>query len=211
MVQQKELTVTRRTLGSNEIKKLRRSGQIPGNIYGHKEASIPIQFESNAFDKLNREHGGRGVVALKGLQARTETVLVRHVQHDPVSDKILHVDFTRVSMDESIEAKIPLHFVGNAPGVKIVGGVLLHLIEALSVKCRADEIVEVLDVDISSLTDIDSILYARDVKLPENYVLAIDPEEPIAKIAAPKGEKAVEEVAAVPTPASETPAPAPEK
>jgi hypothetical protein len=72
--------------------------------------------------------------------------------------------------------------------VKELHGVLLHLIEALPVKCRVSDILEALDVDVSGLAEIDATLYARDVQLPTNYTLTIDPDEPIAKIAPTRGE-----------------------
>ena len=199
MVQQ-ELEVTQRTVFGKHTKKLRREGKIPGNIYGHGQEPIPVEFDSYTFDRLSQAHSFRGIVSLKGLGARTETVLVRHVQRDPIKDKILHVDFTRVSLDERIEARIPLHFVGDAPGVKFAGGLLLHLLEALPVECRASEIVEAIEVDTSQLTDIDSIMYVREIKLPANYTLATDPEEPIAKIAAPQVRVSEQEITTAPAP-----------
>jgi large subunit ribosomal protein L25 len=189
MKQQRELEVTPRVVFGKETKKLRREGKIPGNISGHGRESVGIQFSALAFDHLSHQHGSGSVVSLKGLQSHhTETVLVRHVQRDVVKGKILHVDFTRVGLDERIESRMPLHFVGEAPGVKRSGGVLLHLMEALPVECSVSDILEALDVDISGLAEIDAILYARDVKLPTNYTLTIDPDEPIAKIAATRGE-----------------------
>jgi large subunit ribosomal protein L25 len=204
MTKQRELEVANRSVFGKQTKKLRREGTVPGNIYGHGRESIAIQFSSLAFDHLSHQHGSGSIVSLKGLQSNVETVLVRRVQRDAVKGKILHVDFTRVSLDERIESRIPLHFVGEAPGVKLAGGVLLHLIEALSVECSAADILESLDVDISGLAEIDAILYARDVKLPAGYTLNIDPNEAIAKIAATRAEQPAAAAAA----AAEAPAPA---
>jgi large subunit ribosomal protein L25 len=170
-------------------KSLRRTGVIPANIYGHKEDSIAIQIDAHAFDRLRRENGLRSIISLRLPDKKgTQTVLVRHIQYDPLSGKILHVDFSRVSMQERIEMKIPLHFVGEAPGVKLQGGVLLHLLEALPVECKASDIIEAIEVDLSPLTEIDSILHARDVKLPAGYKLAVDADDPIIKLTAPRVE-----------------------
>lgn len=180
--------MTHRVVFGKETKKLRREGKIPGNISGHGQEAIGIQFSALAFDRLSHQHGSGSVVSLKGLQSHSEMVLVRHVQRDSVKGNILHVDFTRVGLDERIESRMPLHFVGDAPGVKQLRGVLLHLMEALPVKCRVSDILEALDVDVSGLAEIDATLYARDVQLPTNYTLTIDPDEPIAKIVATRGE-----------------------
>jgi large subunit ribosomal protein L25 len=95
-------------------------------------------------------------------------------------------------MYERLNVKVLLHFVGEAPGVKLEGGVLLHLLDALEVECLASDIPEYLEVDVSSLTEIDSILHAAEVKLPLNFTLVTDPQEGVAKVAASRLEKELE-------------------
>ncbi len=188
MAQQVTFEVAPRTVMGKATKRLRRAGIIPGNVYGHKQASVPVQVDAVEFERLRRAHGLRNIIALRMGTSRPQTVLVRHLQHDALSGKILHIDFSRVNLEETIESKIPLHFVGEAPGVKVFGGVLLHLLEALPVECKAEDIVEHIDVDVSSLAEIGDVLHARDVPLPAGYKLTIDPDEPIAKINAPRVE-----------------------
>jgi len=98
-------------------------------------------------------------------------------------------------MQERIEMKIPLHFIGDAPGAKLYGGVVLHLLEALPVECRASDIIDAIEVDLSSLTEIDSMLHARDVKLPAGYKLAVDADDAIVKLTPPRVEVAEAEAA----------------
>lgn len=190
MAQYTELEVAPRKVMGKKSKLLRKAGLIPGNISGHKEASQAVQLDALMFDRLRRTHATRNILRLRLPDTPLQTVLVRHVQHDPLTDKILHVDFSRVSMTERIEMKIPLRFVGEAPAVKNEGGILLHLTEAIEVACLVLDIAEYIDVDISSLTEIDATLHASDVKLPANYTLISDPEEPIAKVAATRAESA---------------------
>jgi large subunit ribosomal protein L25 len=196
MAQQVELEIAPREVMGKATRHLRKAGIIPGNIYGHKEPSVAVQLDAAAFDLLHRKQGMRSVIRLRLPDATTQTVLLRRVQRDPVTGKILHIDFSRVSMSESIDAKIPLHFVGESYAVKNLNGILLHLVEALEVNCRASAMVEALDVDISALTGFDSVLHAKDVKLPRNYKLVTDPEEPIVKVAPPKVEVSEEIVTA---------------
>ena len=210
MAQTTELAVTPRTVVGKATKHLRRTGLIPANIYGHKEDSIAVQIDAHTFDRLRREHGLRNIISLRLPDKKgKQTVLVRHIQYDSLSGKILHVDFSRVSMQERIEVKIPLHFIGDAPGVKLLGGVLLHLLEALPVECKVSDIVEAIEVDLSSLTNIDSILHARDIIMPAGYKLTIDANDPIVKVTAPRVEVPGAEVAigiiasATPTSSSE--------
>ena len=208
MAEQVELAIAPREVMGKATRHLRKTGIIPGNIFGHKEPSVPVQLEALTFENLQRKQGMRSIIRLRLPDATTQTVLVRHVQRDAVTGKVLHVDFSRVNLSEAVDIKIPLHFVGESNAVKNFNGVLLHLVEALEVQCQASDMVEVLDVDISPLAEIDSALHAKDVKLPANYKLVTDPEEPIVKVAASKAEVA-EEVAeaAATTPPAATPEP----
>jgi large subunit ribosomal protein L25 len=188
MAQQIELAAQKRDIVGKATRHLRHAGQIPANVSGHKEASMALQIDANAFDHLRRHHGTRGVLTLK-LPGGSENVLVHQVQYDPISGAILHIDFSRVSLSDRVTVKAPLHFIGEAPGVKVLGGVFLHLFEVLEVECRASDIVEALDVDISSLQEINDVLHAKDVKLPKDFSLVVDPEEPIARIEAPRAQE----------------------
>lgn len=189
MAEQTELKVAPRTIMGKANKRLRKTGMLPANIYGHKQAPVPIQIDALEFDHARREHGAKSIFSLKMPNAPVETALIRHVQHNPKTGKIVHIDFTRVSLRERVEVTIPLNYIGEAPGVKIEGGVFLHMVDALAVECTASDMIESLDVDISSLTDIDATLHAGDIKLPANFTLVTNPEEPIAKIAAPRIEE----------------------
>lgn len=207
MAEQTDLEVTTRTTLGKANKHLRKEGLIPGNIFGHGQESQAIQLDAVRFDYLRRHGALRNILTLHLPDKSTQTVLLRHVQREPKTGHILHVDFSRVSLTERINMRIPLRYVGEAPAVKNEGGVLLHLVDALEVECSASDIVDALDVDISSLAEIDAALHASDVKLPTNFKLVTNPDEPIAKVAATRGEPAAEETttapAASPTPAAE--------
>lgn len=189
MAEQTQLNVAPRTVVGKANKRLRKEGMVPANIYGHKEAPVPIQIDALEFERARRLHGSKSIFSLIMPNAPVETVLMREVQHNPRTGKIVHIDFTRVSLRERVEVTVALNYVGEAPGVKIEGGVFLHMVDALMVECTASDIIQSLDVDISSLTDIDATLHAGDVKLPANFTLITNPEEPIAKIAAPRVEE----------------------
>jgi large subunit ribosomal protein L25 len=204
MVEKKELAVALRTTVGKDNKKLLKAGIIPGNISGHNQESQPVQVDALAFATLRRNHAATGVIQLIMANAPAQMVLIRHVQHAPTTGKAIHIDFSRVSMDELITAKVPLRFVGESPSVKNKGGVLLHLLDTVEAECPASNIAEYFEVDISSLTEIDAILYARDIKLPEKYKLITSLDESVAKIAATRAELAA---AATPAVADEAVAP----
>jgi large subunit ribosomal protein L25 len=206
MAELTELVVSKREVLGKKAKRLRKAGLIPGNIFGHRQDSVAVQVDEVAFDTLRRQHKTTGIMSLRLDGSGTETALVRHIQRDPRTNKIVHIDFFRVSLTERITVRIPLHVTGEAPAVKNEGGVLLHLVDALEVECTAQDIVDHLDVDVSSLDHIDDTIHAKDVALPANYTLLTDPDEPVVKVGATRAEVAEEEAAAEETPA----APAPE-
>lgn len=206
MAEKVELIVTPREATGKAVKNLRKAGLLPANIYGHHEDSQAIQIEVRDFARVLRLHAATGLINLRQSgDGAIQTALIRHVQHDPRSGKPIHVDFFRVSMNERLAVKVPLRFVGESLGVKNEGGVLLHLLDAIEVEGMASDLPEFIEVDISSLTDIDSILHAGDVKLPEGFTLITDTNEGVAKVAATRAEKAEEaEVAEAAATATET-------
>jgi large subunit ribosomal protein L25 len=207
MAEQTELLVAQREMVGKAAKRLRNAGLIPANIYGHKEESQAVQVDAAAFEALRRAHKTSGIITLRmGSRSKPQTALVRQVQRNPINGKILHIDFFRVSLTDRVVMKIPLHFVGEAPGVRDEDGVLLHLLDALEVECAAQDIVNAFDVDVTSLAHIDDTLHASDVVLPQGFKLITDPEEAIAKVAATRAEKAEEAVEAA---AAAAPAEAP--
>jgi large subunit ribosomal protein L25 len=207
MTQQTVLQISPREVTGKATKQLRKSGIIPANISGHNEESQTVQVEALAFEALKRAHAATSIITLRMSGSdRVQTALVRRVQRDPRSGKILHIDFSRVSLTERITMKVPVRFVGEAPAVKNEGGVLIHLLDAVEVECTASDIVDYIEVDISLLTEIDSILHAGDAKLPTNFTLITDPNEGIAKVAATRAEKVEEAAEGVEEAASAAPA-----
>ncbi len=191
--QQVELAVSPREITGKATKKLRNAGIIPANIFGHGESPQAVQVASPDFETLRREHQATSLIALRMTgDKKAQTALIRHVQRNPISGKVLHIDFIRVSLSERITARTPLRIVGTAPAVKIENGVLLHLLDALEMECAAGDIVDAIEVDISSLEHIDDIIHAKDVVLPPHYTLITDPEEAVVKVAATRAEKTEE-------------------
>lgn len=206
MAKKVELAVSPREVTGKATKQLRREGIIPANIYGHGEATQAVQLQDLDFAGLRREHHATGVISLKVAgEKKAQTALVRRVQRHPINGKVLHIDFLRVSLRDRITAKVTLRFEGTAPGVKVEGGMMLHLSDVLDVECAAGEIVDAIEVDVSSLEHIDDVIHAKDVPLPANFTLITDPEEIVVKITQSRAEK-VEEAEAALAEAAATPA-----
>lgn len=213
MPQEVVLEIQPRSVLGKASKRLRKAGILPANIIGQNEAPMAVQIDAHAFELLVKAHHGTSMITLRIPETgATQTALIRHVQHEPRSGKPIHVDFFRVNLTDRLTVRVPLRFVGEAPAVKNEGGVLLHLMDTLEVETEAGSIPEYVEVDVSPLVQIDDLITAGAVVLPQNMTLIAEASEPVVKVAATRAEVAEEaaEAAETPAPAAGTPAEAAE-
>lgn len=192
-----------RTVQGKQVRQLRRQGLLPARIYGHGD-SVNIQLDERTFARLRETHQTAGLVMLKVAGAvQPETVLIRHMEHEPKTGDILHIDFIRVRMNELLQARVPLHLVGEAPIAKETGGMLLPLVEAVDIECLPGNLPEAVTLDVSQLTSFDVVLHASDITLPEGVTLRIAQDEPVVKVQPPRiSEEPTPTVAAAAEPAA---------
>ncbi|MBO8152449.1 MAG: 50S ribosomal protein L25 [Candidatus Neomarinimicrobiota bacterium] len=156
------LEAKRRTkLTHGETNRLRREGKVPGVYYFHREDPIPVYVEKKDLIKLI--HLKAHIINLN-IGRKKYKVIIRGLQHHPVTDDIIHVDFMGVTEKEIIEVEVPVHIKGEARGVKEFGGILEQHLWSLDVKCEADRIPDSIDIDVSELNVGDTV-YVSDLKL----------------------------------------------
>ena len=166
--------------GSRVARRLRKSGKIPAIIYGHKQPPIPIALpRATVLDMIKKSTH----LAELQMDGTTETVLIRDIQWDYLGKEILHLDFARVNVGESIDTEVKLDFRGVAPGVT-EGGVLEILLHTLHVSCRADAIPDTLRVDISGLQSGQAI-HIGDLKLPEGVTVSGEKDTLVVHVTTP--------------------------
>lgn len=158
--------------GTRAARKLRAQGRIPAIIYGHKLDPVPVSLSRESVWEMIKRSTHLAEISLNGA---TETVLVRDVQWDHLGKEILHLDFARVSADESVETDVRLDVRGTAPGVA-EGGALEVLVHTVRVTCRANAIPDAIRVDVSDL-HLDQSILVRDLILPEGVTIDADPEQ----------------------------------
>lgn len=175
---------------------------LPGVVYGGKADSQPVELDARAFELGYRRWGETTLLSLEGIRGEGDgtAALIASVTRHPVSGRIQHVDFQRVSLTERTHAVVPLHFVGVAPVLK-VGGVLVHAIEHVRVEALPQDIPHRIDVDLTKLEAIDDALYVRDLVVDTTTVRIIDrPDALVVKAV----HQRVEEVAPTPAAAAAT-------
>ncbi|MFM2331080.1 MAG: hypothetical protein RLZZ26_587 [Candidatus Parcubacteria bacterium] len=186
------LTVQKRDGKGAKAPALRRTGVIPGVVYGAHQEATSIAINSAAFEKILRKAGEATIVSLDGLGAALPT-LIHEVDLDPLTSLPRHVDFYAVTKGVKVEVPIPLHFEGQSAAVE-AGANLVKVMHELEVKADPMNLPVAIVVDISVLAKIGDRIQARDLKLPEGVELVIEPEEVVALIQEVVEEK--EEVAA---------------
>lgn len=166
---------------------LKKSGKIPAVFYGPKEVSTPITLKEIAFRKIWNEAGESSIIVLKHGVLEHEA-LIQDVDIHPVNGFPLHADFYVIEKGKKLEVEIPLEFVGVAPAVKDLGGILVKVLHDLTIEALPKDLPREIKVDISSLVTIESRILAKDLKLSEGVVLKISPEDVVAAISVAKEE-----------------------
>lgn len=193
----------REGVGKSHVRKLRRGGQVPGVVYGRGRGALPVVVDAKALRNVLHTDAGMNVLidlSVADGDRAAETVMVKEIQRDMFVRDIIHVDFHTISLTETLEAHVPLSFLGQAPGIAEGGVFEVHLRE-VSVECLPTQIPEHVEVDISGLAVGDSI-HVRDLRVPPEVTVVTPLEEVVATVVMPK---AVEEAAPAPA-AAEVPA-----
>ena len=154
--------------GTGASRRLRRAGRVPGILYGGDAKPQSLDMDHNEiFQQLRKEAFYSSVLSIN-LDGKKEMCLLRDVQRHPYKQLILHVDFQRIDATHQIHQKVPLHFVNAdiAPGVKLAGGMVQHVMTDLDVKCLPKDLPEFVEVDLKDLVGGKSI-HVSELKLPK--------------------------------------------
>ncbi len=180
-------------MGKGASRRLRRVNKVPGIVYGENKAPQTIQLEQHAVQyELKHEAFYTQVLSLN-IAGKKEDVLLRDLQHHPIKQQIMHIDFLRVDAKTAVHVHVPLHFNGaeNSPGVKLQGGQVSHVLSEVEVVCLPKDIPEYIEVDLSAL-DVGDIVHLTDLVMPAGVeILAlkhgVEHDTAIANIHARKG------------------------
>ena len=186
--------------GKNEARRLRARGRIPAVVYGAgKNTAIEIAVDPRVLLRiLHSESGVNTLIGLTGVDFGGGKVLVKEYQLDPVTHKLLHVDFYRVAMDKVLRVTVPIHLTGESKGVKDEGGIVDFVNRDLEVECLPADIPEHITVDISELM-LHQGVRVRDLPRSDKWTSVTEPETMIVHVIALKAEEE-------PAPAAEGPA-----
>jgi large subunit ribosomal protein L25 len=180
-----ELKVEPRDVLGKKVKALRREGITPANVYGSQVESQSIQVSTDELRHVLKTAGRNDIIYLRLDGDDPRPTFVRDVQQNPITDAILHVDFLQISLRQKVKADVPLHLVGLAPAVDTYQGILMHGLDHVSVEALPTEMPSFIEVDVTSLTEINQTLQVSDIPVSEGVVILTDEEQVIAKVAPP--------------------------
>lgn len=191
------LEVSRRAeSGKGVARKLRQNGKIPAVVYGGHREPVAIVVDRKSVSELvtKSEHGVRSIFLLKMSGSdQQRQAMIKDLQIDPISRRIIHIDFVRVMMDEVVRINVPVHVSGMAKGVKEAGGMLDFQIRELHVECLPSAIPDAIEVDVSNL-EIHKYLRISDIQVPEGVKILDDPERVVVGVTVARAEVVAEPV-----------------
>lgn len=180
--------------GKGPLRGPRAAQKIPAVIYGDGKPAVAIFVAEKDLTRVRGQGKTNAILTLKHDQGK-DTVILKAVQRHPVSRQFLHADFQRISLQKEIEVRVAVKTVGEAPGVKLHGGILEHILREVEVKCLPTAIPEFLSVDVTKL-DIGHALHVRDLAPAPGVTVLTHAEQVLITVVAPKAEAAPAEAAA---------------
>lgn len=170
---------------------LRNSGLFPAVFYGHKKEATPIQTNKADFLKVWKNAGESTVVKISMPEGDVEA-LIHDVDLNPVTGEPRHADFYVFEKGHKIEIAVPIEFVGESPAVKELGGSLMKILHEIKIKADPSNLPHQIEVDISSISQLEGQVLAKEIKLPTGVELIENSDEVVVTVATPKAEKVEE-------------------
>ncbi|MBI2607267.1 MAG: 50S ribosomal protein L25 [Candidatus Doudnabacteria bacterium] len=196
-MEQITLTATKRELTGKHANKLRKEEKLPGVLYGHELQSQSIEVGEKDFIKTFKQAGESTLVSLT-LNGESRPVLIHDVQRHFLTNKPIHVDFYAVNMKEKLRAHVAVHFVGESPAVKSLGGVLVKNISEVEVECLPADLPPYFEIDVSNLNTFEDEIRVSDIAVSDKVKILAHPEEMIVNVAAPRSEAELAELEQAP-------------
>ncbi|MDB4832528.1 50S ribosomal protein L25/general stress protein Ctc [Methylophilaceae bacterium] len=180
----------RKSKGTGASRRLRHEGTTPGILYGGVKDAISLEIDSKELFMQFRHEAFHASILTLNLEGKKESVILRDFQMHPVRNNIQHIDFQRINENEKISVKVPFHFINEetAPGVKIEGGLVSHIMTEIDISCLPKDLPQYIEVDLGELAMGESI-HLSEVTVPEGVELSSLTEEndpAITSISKPK-------------------------
>lgn len=180
---------TRTDTGKGVARTLRRTGQVPAVIYGHKRDAQPLSVPARELGRLLDHINAETTVIDLAIDGKTSRTLIREIQRHPIQRDVLHVDFQELVAGEKVVVHIPIILVGTPIGVRLSGGIMSQTMNDLEVRCDPADIPSRIEADVTDVA-VGHSLHVSDLKVPAGVEVLSNAGDAIMIISAPKEEKA---------------------
>jgi large subunit ribosomal protein L25 len=174
----------RKEHGTSAARRTRLQNKVPAVVYHSGVEATPLSVDKISLNKALKT--GQMIFEVK-VEHKNQFVLVKEVQYHPVSDEIIHIDFQKVKEDEKISLEVAVRSAGEAQGVKL-GGLLVQMLNSVTVKCKPAEIPEFLEIDVTEM-EMNTNLFVKDITLPEDVEMITAEDIAVVSVQEPKEEK----------------------
>ncbi len=177
--------------------RLRKEGRIPAVVYGYNQENTPLSVDEREFMRVYKKTGESSLISLDTEKGKS-VVLVYDMQEEPMSGRVMHVDFYQPNMKEKVEAEIPIVFKGESPAVKDMDGTLVKSMSEVTVSALPQNLPSELEVDIGKLESFDDVIKVEDIEIPEGVEIINEPDWTVAMVSTPENveeqlEKSIDE------------------
>lgn len=173
------LDATARTVIGKKVKALRRDGKVPGVLYGTVvETPIPVTLETRDLFRTYIDYGSISLIDVT-LNGDVHTVYIRDVQQDAISREPLHVELFAPNLLNKMTASVPVILIGESPNFD---GVVAQLRDTVELEGLPTDLPGAIEVDVSSLVEIDDAIYASEITVPDNVDMLTDPEDMLVRL-----------------------------
>ncbi len=176
-----KLEAEKRTVLGKQVKKLRREGYLPANIYGKELSSVAVQVKYTDFEPVFKEVGETGLVDIV-LEGEKRPVLIKNLQMNYRTRTPLHADFYQVNLKEKVKSMVPVVITGEPKAVTEKLGVLLTPLSELEVEALPAELPDNIEVDVANLANLDEQITVGDLKAPTGVTILTEAEQVVARI-----------------------------
>ena len=173
----------RKEHGTSAARRARLQNKVPAVVYHSGVEATPLSVDKISLNKALRT--GQMIFEVN-VEDKNQFVLVKEIQYHPVTDEIIHIDFQKVKEDEKISLEVAIRSTGEAQGVKL-GGLLVQMLNSVTVKCRPAEIPEFLEIDVTDM-EMNTNLFVKDITLPSDVEMITAQDIAVVSVQEPKQE-----------------------
>jgi len=173
----------RKEHGTSAARRTRLQNKVPAVVYHSGIEATPLSVDKISLNKALRT--GQMIFEVN-VEDKNQFVLVKEIQYHPVTDEIIHIDFQKVKEDEKISLEVAIRSTGEAQGVKL-GGLLVQMLNSVTVKCRPAEIPEFLEIDVTDM-EMNTNLFVKDITLPSDVEMITAQDIAVVSVQEPKQE-----------------------